>query len=137
MSLGNAVLAQQDYPLLDVFWTMLEFFVFILWIFLIIRVLGDLFRSPDLSGWGKAAWVIFVIVVPFLGVFVYLIARGGNMHNRDIAVAQQQEEAFKLYAQQAAGGSDTADELSKLAALRDQGALTEAEFAAQKAKILG
>jgi len=124
------------YPLLSIFWTMLEIFFFIIWIYLLFVVFVDIFRSRDMGGLAKALWVIFVIVLPFLGVFVYLIARGGKMHERATVQAQQQQKAFDSYVQQAAGGSSTADQLSKLADLKEKGTITEAEFAAQKAKLL-
>lgn len=124
------------YPLLSIFWTMLEIFFFIIWIYLLFVVFVDIFRSRDMGGLAKALWVIFVIVLPFLGVFVYLIARGGKMHERAAAQAQQQQKAFDSYVQQAAGGSSTADQLSKLADLKEKGTITEAEFAAEKAKLL-
>jgi len=132
----NNVLAY-TYPLLSIFWTMLEIFFFIIWIYLLFIVFVDIFRSNDMGGLAKALWVIFVIVVPYLGVFVYLIARGGKMHERAAAQAQQQQKAFDSYVQQAAGGSSTADQLSKLADLKEKGTITEAEFAAEKAKLLG
>ncbi len=137
-SMSNAsVLADSwNFPLLNVFLTMLWFFLWILWIFLLIRVFMDIFRSSDLGGWGKAGWTIFVIILPFLGVLVYLIARGSGMQKRDISQAQQADQEARAYIQQAAG-SGPSDELAKLAALRDQGVLTDEEFAAQKAKLLG
>ena len=126
-----------DYPILGVFWTMLWFFLWIAWIVLLFRVIFDIFRSHDMGGLGKALWAIFVIVVPFLGVFVYLIARGHSMADRDVEQAQAQEAAFKSYVQDAAGsGGGTADELSKLADLKAQGVITDAEFEQQKAKLL-
>ena len=125
------------YPLLSIFWTMLEIFFFIIWIYLLFMVFVDIFRSHDMGGVAKALWVIFVIVVPYLGVFVYLIARGGKMHERAAAQAQQQQKAFDSYVQQAAGGSSPDDQLSKLADLKEKGTITEAEFAAEKAKLLG
>src|SRR6202035_5239547 len=96
------------------------------------------FRSHDMGGWAKALWVIFIIVLPFLGVFVYLIARGGKMHERAAQQAAEQQKAFDQYVKQAAGasGADTASQLSKLADLKSQGVLTDAEFEAQKSKIL-
>jgi Short C-terminal domain/Phospholipase_D-nuclease N-terminal len=127
--------SSSSYPLFNLFWTMFEFFIWILWFFLLFRVIIDIFRSHDLSGWGKAGWAVFVIILPFLGVFVYLIARGGSMHERDISAAKQNDEAMRSYIQQAAS-SGPSEELTKLAALRDQGVLTEDEFAAQKAKLL-
>jgi flagellar biosynthesis/type III secretory pathway M-ring protein FliF/YscJ len=130
--------ASNQYPILDAFLTMLYFFLFIIWIWLLIYVFVDIFRSHDLSGWAKALWVIFVIIVPFLGVFVYLIARGGKMQERSAAEAAEQQKAFDAYVKQAAGtgGDTTADQLSKLADLKSQGVITDAEFEAQKSKIL-
>lgn len=128
----------QDYPLLNLFWTMLWLFLWILWIFLLIRIISDIFRSHDLNGWGKSAWCLFVILLPFLGVLMYLIFRGGEMQNRDIASAQAANAAMTDYIRQTAGTTpSTAEELTKLAELHSQGVLTEAEFAAQKAKLLG
>jgi Phospholipase_D-nuclease N-terminal/Short C-terminal domain len=127
-----------SYPVLDAFLTMLYFFLFIIWIWLLIMVFMDVFRSHDMGGLAKALWVIFIIVLPFLGVFVYLIARGGKMHERAAEQAAQQQKAFDQYGKQAAGtpGETTADQLHKLADLKSQGVLTDAEFDAQKAKIL-
>ena len=127
-----------SYPVLDAFLTTLYFFMFIIWIWLLFMVFIDIFRSHDLGGMAKALWVIFIIILPFLGVFVYLIARGGKMHERAAEQAAQQQKAFDQYVKQAAGtpGADTASQLSKLADLKSQGVLTDAEFEAQKAKIL-
>ena len=126
-----------DYPVLDAFLTMLYFFLFIIWIWLLIMVFMDIFRSHDMGGGAKALWVIFIIILPFLGVFVYLIARGGKMHERAAQQAAQQQKAFDEYVRQTAGtGDDTASQLSKLADLKSQGVITDAEFDAQKAKIL-
>jgi len=127
-----------DYPLLGLFWTMLIFFIWIAWIMLVFRVFIDIFRSSDLGGWGKALWSIFVLVVPFLGVLVYLIARGHSMTERDVAEAKQNEQAFQDYIRNAAGsGGGTADELTKLADLHAKGVINDDEFARQKAKLLG
>jgi hypothetical protein len=127
-----------QYPILDFFLTMLYFFLFIIWIWLLIMVFTDVFRSHDMGGVAKALWVIFIIIMPFLGVFVYLIARGGKMHERAAAAAAQQQKAFDSYIKQTAGASadTTADQLSKLAELKTQGVITDAEFDAQKSKIL-
>ena len=126
-----------DYPLLGVFWTMMIWFLWIAWIVLLFRVIADIFRSRDMGGGGKALWAIFVIVVPFLGVFVYLIARGHKMSEHDVAQAQAQEAQFRSYVQDAAGtGGGTADELTKLADLKAQGVITDVEFEQQKAKLL-
>jgi len=118
---------------------MLWFFLFIIWIWLLIMVFSDIFRSHDISGGIKALWVIFIILVPFLGVFVYLIARGGKMQERNMRQAADQQKAFDDYVKETAGtagGGDTASQLSKLADLKTQGVLTDAEFEAQKAKLL-
>jgi ABC-type multidrug transport system fused ATPase/permease subunit len=124
------------YPLLDLFGTMLGLFVFIIWFWLLIIIFTDIFRSRDIGGGAKALWVIFVIILPFLGIFVYLIARGGKMHERAAEAAQQQQEAMDQYIKQAAGTPNTGDELAKLADLKDKGVITQEEFDAQKAKLL-
>ncbi len=130
--------ATYQYPILDFFLTMLYFFLFIIWIWLLIMVFVDIFRSHDMGGVAKALWVIFIIILPFLGVFVYLIARGSKMHERAAQQAADQQKAFDAYVKQAAGtsGDSTADQLSKLADLKSQGVITDAEFDAQKSKIL-
>jgi len=125
-----------NYPILDLIWTMFMFFVFVLWIWLLISVFMDIFRSADMGGGLKAVWVLFVIILPFLGVLVYLIARGGKMHERAAEQAAQQQKAFDAYVKEAAGSGSTTDELAKLADLKQSGAITDAEFEAQKAKIL-
>lgn len=123
-----------SYPLLDVFWTMLWFFAFVLWIYLLFMVISDIFRSRDLSGWGKSGWLVCVIVLPLFGVVVYLVARGEGMNER----AQQQVERQRAAARDSApaGTSGTADELAKLVDLRDHGDISEAEFQRQKTRIL-
>lgn len=125
-----------SYPLLDLFWTILWIFGFIIWIWLLIMIFGDIFRSHDIGGWAKALWTIFVIVLPLLGILIYLVARGGGMHERAARRAQQQQQAFEAYVRQSAGTTNTADELAKLVDLKSSGALTDAEFEAQKAKLL-
>ena len=125
-----------SYPLLDLFLTMLEIFLFIVWIWLLIVVFSDIFRSRDMGGFAKALWVIFVIILPYLGVLVYLIARGGSMHERAVSQAQEQQAAFDAYVKQTAGTSSNVDELAKLADLKAQGVLSDAEFETQKAKLL-
>jgi ABC-type multidrug transport system fused ATPase/permease subunit len=125
------------YPLLNIFWTMLEFFIFFLWIWLLIVVFGDIFRSHDMGGFAKAIWVLFVIIIPYLGVLIYLIARGGSMHERAEESAKRQQKAFDDYVKQAAGSSGSSvDQLSKLADLKEKGVISDAEFEAQKAKLL-
>lgn len=128
-----------SYPLLDAFLTMLWIFLFIIWIWLLIMVVGDIFRSRDLSGLAKGLWVLGIIVFPWLGVLVYLIARGGQMHERQVRTAQAHEEAFREYVKETAAHAavpSTADQLTKLADLRDRGVITEDEFQAEKTKVL-
>ena len=127
-----------DYPILDIFLTTLYFFLFIIWIWLLFMVFIDIFRSHDMGGWAKGLWVVFIIVMPYLGVLVYLIARGGKMHERQAQQAALEKKAFDTYVKQTAGtgGESTADQLAKLADLKSQGVLTDAEFEDQKAKIL-
>lgn len=117
-------------------WTMFWFFIFFLWIMLVFQVVVDIFRSSDLSGVMKALWVLFVFVTPYLGVFVYLIARGSKMGERQMAMAKQQEVQAKEYIREAAGAVGPATELSRLNDLRKEGVIDDAEFAAMKAKIL-
>jgi hypothetical protein len=127
--------SSSSYPLLNIFWTILEIFLWVIWIWLLIWIFIDIFRSHDLSGWAKAAWVFFVVILPFLGVLVYLIARGGQMHERAEQQARRQDEAWRSYVQQSAGTS-TADQLAKLADLRDRGVISADEFEREKAKVL-
>jgi hypothetical protein len=126
-----------DYPLLEIFLSIFYFFIFFVWILLIFNVFVDIFRSSDLSGFAKTVWVIVVIVFWILGPLIYLIVRGGKMHERAAAAAAAQDKAMRQYIQQAAGSTSTADELAKLSALRDAGSITPEEFEAGKAKILG
>jgi hypothetical protein len=126
-----------DYPLLGIFWTMLWFFLFFIWIWILITIFADIFRSHDIGGFAKALWVIFVVILPFLGVLIYLIARGKGMQERAVQRATRQEEEFRGYVQDAAGsGSGSADQLAKLADLKDRGVLTDAEFESEKSKLL-
>jgi len=122
----------------QVFWSMVWFFLFFIWIWLLIIVFSDIFRSRDLSGWGKALWTIFVIVLPYLGVFVYLIARGKKMHEHAVQDAQAQDAAMRQYVQNvtSTSGGGAADEIARLADLRDKGVITDAEFQQAKAKAL-
>ncbi|MEV6732526.1 MULTISPECIES: SHOCT domain-containing protein [unclassified Streptomyces] len=130
-----------DYPALSIFWSMLWFFLWIMWLFLLFKIITDIFRDHEMSGWGKAGWLIFVIVLPFLGVLVYVIARGKGMTQRDVKQAKDNEAALQDYIRQtagapSAGGSGGADELAKLAELKAKGALSEEEFQQAKAKLL-
>jgi len=121
----------------QVFWSFLWFFLFFIWIWLLIVVFGDIFRSHDLGGWAKAIWCIFIIFLPYLGVFVYLIARGGKMHEHAVQAAQAQDQAMRQYVREAAGtGGSTADELARLADLREKGVISDAEFEQLKAKAM-
>jgi len=125
-----------SYPVLGAFWTILMVFLWVIWFWILITIFIDLFRSHDLSGWAKALWFIFILLLPLIGVLVYLIARGGKMHEHAARDAQVQEQQFRQYVQEAAGSPNTADQLTKLADLRDRGVITPAEFESQKAKIL-
>ncbi|MFD8593831.1 SHOCT domain-containing protein [Kitasatospora sp. NPDC059646] len=138
-----------DYPLLNIFWTMLELFLWILWFFLLFKIITDIFRSHDMGGGAKAGWTILVILLPFLGVLIYLIVRGGSMHERDLEQAKQADAAFQDYIRRAAGtgtgpgqggaapsASGHVDDLARLAELRNSGALTDEEYQRAKDKLL-
>jgi ABC-type multidrug transport system fused ATPase/permease subunit len=125
-------------PLLDLFWAMLWFFLWIAWIWLLIVILMDVFRSDDMGGWGKALWTLFIIFVPFLGVLIYLIARGKGMSERSVqeAVAREKQTQEYIRSVSAVSATSSADELEKLARLRSNGTISEEEFQAAKAKVL-
>jgi hypothetical protein len=125
-----------SYPLLGAFWTILEIFLWVIWIWILIYVFIDIFRSRDLSGWGKALWFLFVLLIPLIGVLVYLIARGSSMHERAVQDARQQDQEARRYIQDAAGTPSSADQLAQLADLRNRGVITPAEFEREKAKVL-
>jgi ABC-type multidrug transport system fused ATPase/permease subunit len=129
-------LADSSYPLLNLFWSMFIFFLWIIWIWILIMVFIDIFRSHDLGGFAKALWFLFVLFIPLIGVLVYLIARGGKMHEHAAQQAQQQDQQFRAYVQDAAGSQSTADQLAKLADLRDRGVISAEEFEREKAKVL-
>jgi hypothetical protein len=120
----------------EAFLSMLWFFLFILWIWLVIVVFGDIFRSDDLSGWGKVGWTVLIILLPYLGVFVYLIARGRRMGEHAANEAQRRDDAMRRYVRDAAGTPSTAEEISRLADLQRSGQISEQEFKLAKAKIL-
>lgn len=125
-----------DYPILGIFWTLILLFLWVAWIILVFRVIVDVFRS-DMGGFAKALWAIFVVLIPWLGVLIYVIANGRRMAERDIADARAQDAAFKSYVQSAAGASTSAaEEIEKLAGLRDRGVITADEFERQKSKLL-
>ena len=130
------MLLATNYPILNIFWTMLEFFLFFIWIWLAIMVFTDIFRSHDIGGGIKALWVIFIILLPYLGVLAYLLFRGGSMHERAANQAALQQKMFTQHVRDVAGGSTTADQLHKLADLKEKGFITDDEFQAEKAKIL-
>ena len=125
-----------SYPLLGAFWTIFIIFLWVIWFWILITIIIDLFRSHDLGGFAKALWFIFIIFLPLIGVLVYLIARGGKMHEHAVKDARRQEAEFRSYVQDAAGSQSPADQLAKLADLRDRGVITADEFEREKAKIL-
>lgn len=125
-----------DYPLLGLFWTTIWFFLFVAWIMILIRIMSDIFRSDDMGGFAKALWLFFIVFLPYLGAFVYLIARGKQMAARSLSDARAQEDAMRAYVREAAGGTGAAGEIERLAALRDSGVISDAEFEAGKAKAL-
>jgi len=135
---NNLAASSYTYPLLSLFWTIFIIFLWVIWIWILIAVFVDIFRSHDLSGWAKALWFLFVLFIPLIGVLVYLIARGGSMHERAAQRAQAEDAAFRSYVQETASASpaSSADQLAKLADLRDRGVITAAEFEREKAKIL-
>jgi hypothetical protein len=124
-----------DYPILGLFWTMLIFFVWISWLMVLFNVVFDIFRSHDIGGWGKAGWTLLVLVLPLLGVLVYLLARGDGMTERQVAKVQAQQAEFDSYVRDVAS-SGVAEEIARLSELKDSGALTAEEFDRQKAKLL-
>jgi uncharacterized membrane protein YcjF (UPF0283 family) len=125
-----------DYPFLDVFWTMIIFFAWVAWIWILILILSDVFRRRDTSGWGKAAWVVFLIVLPFLGVLVYLIANHDGMAERNAEQAKAQRAQMDDYVRSVATEGGPAAEIDKAKQLLDSGAITQPEFEALKAKAL-
>ena len=126
-----------SYPFLDVFWTMMVFFLWILWLWILFTVFADIFRRNDLSGWGKAGWIIFTIVLPYLGVFIYLITQSKGMTERNLERANAQRAQFDDYVRSTAGsGGGAAAEIDRAKALLDSGAIDQAEFEAIKRKAL-
>ena len=126
-----------DWHVGQVLWSIIWLALFVIWIWLLIGVFADIFHSHDLGGVAKALWVLFVIVVPYLGVFVYLIARGGGMRERGMQYMDRRDAASRAYVGEVVSGPSTADQLAKLASLHDEGDLSDEEFAAQKARLLG
>ena len=125
-----------SYPFLDVMWTMLVFFAWLIWFWLLITVFGDVFRRTDLSGLGKAGWIVFVIVLPYLGVLIYMIAQHDGMEQRNMAQVQQSKAQMDDYVRSVASSSDPAEQIAKGKSLLDQGAITQAEFDTLKQKAL-
>ena len=130
------LIAVTNYPLLEVFWTMLIFFAFFIWIWLLFIVFADIFRRRDLGGWGKTGWIILIIVLPYLGVFVYLIAQHQGMTERTLEQQQAAKQEMDQYVKSVATSSDPAEQIANAKALRDQGTISEAEFEQIKQKAL-
>jgi uncharacterized membrane protein YcjF (UPF0283 family) len=128
------MLIAADYPFLEILWTMIIFFAWVAWIWIVITVFVDIFRRHDIGGWGKAGWVVFVIVLPFLGVLIYLIAQHDGMRDRALEQAKSQQAAMDEYVRETAGGSAT--EIAKAKELLDSGAITQEEYDAIKAKAI-
>ncbi|MFE7836161.1 SHOCT domain-containing protein [Streptomyces sp. NPDC057474] len=136
---GQTYLAY-DFPLLSVFWSMLWLFLWIMWFVLLFRIVVDIFRDDDMSGWAKAGWLVFVVLLPFLGAFVYVIARGKNMGRREVAQARAQQAAFDSYIRETAkhggGHPSSVDELAKLSEIRSRGDITDDEYRRAKELVL-
>jgi hypothetical protein len=130
------VLFAADYPFLDIFWTMLIFFMWVIWIWILVTVLMDLFRRHDIGGWGKAAWCLFVVVLPYLGVFIYLITQGREMAERRASEVQASQAQFDSYVRSVATNGGATDQIAKAKELLDSGAIDQAEFEALKRKAL-
>jgi Phospholipase_D-nuclease N-terminal/Short C-terminal domain len=131
------MLIAADYPFLDILWTMLIFFAWVIWFWILIRILSDIFRRHDISGWGKALWIVFVIVLPFLGVLIYLIANGKGMGERDMEQAKATRSEFDDYVRSVSKESGPVAEIERAKGLLDSGAISQTEFDAIKAKALG
>ncbi|WP_127355210.1 SHOCT domain-containing protein [Actinacidiphila soli] len=137
--MDSSVYMAYDYPLLGAFWTMMWIFLWVLWIFLLFRIITDIFRDDTMSGWAKAGWLVFAIVLPFLGVFVYVLARGKGMGRRETEQARAKQQAFDTYVRETARGTGTPSEIEELAQLseiRAKGDISDEEFRRVKEKIL-
>src|SRR3954468_9055277 len=130
------MLLAADYPFMNVFWSILIFFAWVCWIMLLFRIFADIFRRHDVGGWGKAAWVVMVVILPFLGVLIYLIANGREMRDRDLQQVRANQAQFDDYVKTVASSSGPAGEIDKAKQLLDSGAIDQAEFQALKAKAL-
>jgi hypothetical protein len=125
-----------NYPLLEVFWTMLIFFAFFIWIYLLIIVFSDIFRRTDIGGWAKTGWIVFIVILPYLGVFVYLIAEHKGMTERTIKQQEAAKSEMDTYVRSVAGSNDPAAQIANAKSLLDTGAITQAEFDSLKQKAL-
>ncbi|MFJ1733686.1 SHOCT domain-containing protein [Streptomyces sp. NPDC088254] len=136
--MSSSVNLAYDFPVLGAFWAIMWFFLWIIWLVLLFRVIVDIFRDDDLSGWAKTGWLVFTLVLPFLGVFVYVVARGKDMGKREQRHAQAKEEQAQRYIRETAGGAGTseADELAKLSEIRARGDITDDEYRRAKEKVL-
>jgi uncharacterized membrane protein len=136
--MSSSVTLAYDFPVLGAFWSIMWFFLWIMWFVLLFRVVLDIFRDDDLSGWAKTGWLVFTIVLPFLGVFVYVIARGKDMGKREQRHAQAKREQTERYIRETAGeaGTSEADELAKLSEIRARGDITDDEYRRAKEKVL-
>jgi Short C-terminal domain/Phospholipase_D-nuclease N-terminal len=130
------VIVAADYPLLNIFWTIIIVFAWVAWFWVLIMIISDLFSRHDIGGWGKALWMLFVIIVPFLGVFIYLIAEGKSMGERRMAQMEAAQQDFDAHVRQVAASEGPADQIAKAKALLDDGTITQQEFEAIKAKAL-
>lgn len=133
--MGGQVILAYDYPVLGLFWTAMWVFLWVLWIFLLFRVVVDIFRDDTMSGWGKTGWLLFVVLLPFLGVFVYVCVRGGGMGRREQEHVRAQQQAMDTYIRQTAGGTEV-EQLAKLSEMRADGHISEEEYQRAKQKVL-
>jgi Short C-terminal domain/Phospholipase_D-nuclease N-terminal len=130
------VIVAADYPFLNIFWTIIIVFAWVAWFWVLIMIISDLFSRHDIGGWGKALWMLFVIIVPFLGVFIYLIAQGKGMGERRMAQVQESQQQFDTYVRQVASEVSPADQIAKAKELLDAGTIDQAEFDRLKAQAL-
>jgi hypothetical protein len=131
------VIVAADYPLLNIFWTIIIVFAWVAWFWVLIMIISDLFSRHDIGGWGKALWMIFVVIVPFLGVFVYLIAQGKGMGERRMALVEASQKQFDAHVREVAASEGPADQIAKAKELLDAGTIDQAEFDRLKAQALG
>ncbi|MFI5637352.1 SHOCT domain-containing protein [Streptomyces goshikiensis] len=134
--MDSSVYLAYDYPVLGAFWTVMWIFLWVLWLILLFRIIVDVFRDHEMNGWIKALWLLFIILIPFLGVLVYVIARGRDMGRREFKHAQDQQQAFSSYIRETAKSGSATEELERLSQLKAKGVLTEEEFQQAKQKLL-